>query len=108
MDTYSSTDIKALATALINVQRALQPASKDALNPFTKSRYATLNSVMEACRNALTDNGIWLTQYPVPAEPGHLGLVTKLTHAASGQWQARHRWQSCPCPRQTRRASASP
>ena len=88
MDTYSSTDIKALATALINVQRTLQPASKDALNPFTKSRYATLNSVMEACRNALTDNGIWLTQYPVPAEPGHLGLVTKLTHAASGQWQA--------------------
>ena len=27
-------------------------------------------------------------QYPVPAEPGYLGLVTKLTHAESGQWQS--------------------
>lgn len=88
MDTYSSTDIKALATALINVQRALQPATKDANNPFTKSRYATLNSVMDSCREALLSNGIWLCQYPVPAESGCLGLVTKLTHAESGQWQS--------------------
>ena len=27
-------------------------------------------------------------QYPVPAESGYLGLVTKLTHAESGQWQS--------------------
>lgn len=57
-------------------------------NPFTKSRYATLNSVMDSCRQALLDNGIWLCQYPVPVESGCLGLVTKLTHAESGQWQA--------------------
>lgn len=62
--------------------------SKDANNPFTKSKYATLNSVMESCRDALLSNGIWLCQYPVPAEPGYLGLVSKLTHAESGQWQS--------------------
>ena len=43
---------------------------------------------MDACREALIGNGIWLAQYPVPVEAGHMGLVTKLTHAESGQWQS--------------------
>ena len=88
MHNYNSQDTTELAKALINVQRQLQPATKDADNPFTKSKYATLNSVMDSCRDALLSNGIWLCQYPVPAEPGYLGLVTKLTHAESGQWQS--------------------
>jgi len=85
---YCSAEIKELAKALINVQRTLQPALKDRENTFAKSRYATFNSVMDSCREALFSNGIWVTQYPVPAEQGHLGLVTKLTHAESGQWQS--------------------
>jgi len=88
MQDYNSQDTTELAKALIKVQRQLQPATKDANNPFTKSRYATLNSVMDSCRDALLSNNIWLCQYPVPAEPGYLGLVTKLTHAESGQWQS--------------------
>ena len=85
---YTSPEVTDLAKALIAVQHALQPAIKDRENPFAKSRYATLNSVMDSCRDALRTNGIWVTQYPVPAEAGHLGLVTKLTHAESGQWQS--------------------
>jgi hypothetical protein len=85
---YQSPDITSLAKALIAVQRALQPAFKDAENPYTRSSYATFNSVMDACRDALLDNGIWLCQYPVQAEAGYMGLATKLTHAESGQWQA--------------------
>ena len=88
MESFCSDQIRELAQALIKVQEQLQPATKDANNPFTKSKYATLNSVMDSCRDALLSNGIWLCQYPVPAEPGYLGLVTKLTHAESGQWQA--------------------
>lgn len=84
-----SENITELAKALLNVQKQMQPASKDATNPFTKSKYATLNSVMESCRNALLANGIWLCQYPVPVDtPSTLGLLTKLTHVESGQWQA--------------------
>ena len=87
-DTCSS-DITELAKALLNVQRQLQPAMKDANNPFTKSNYASLKSVMETCRDALLDNGIWLCQYPVPVETtGCIGLATTLTHAESGQWQS--------------------
>ena len=89
MNQYQSENITDLAKALLNVQRTVRPIAKDAENPFTKSWYASLNSVMDACRDALIENGIWLCQYPVPVEPPNsLGLVTKLTHAESGQWQS--------------------
>jgi len=88
MEQYQSEDITKLAKALLSVQKVLQPAVKDALNPFAKNKYATLNSIMDVCREHLIDNGIWLTQYPVPVEVGHMGLVTKLTHAETGQWQS--------------------
>lgn len=92
METYCSESITDLAQALINVQKLMTPAPKDGKNPFTKSNYATLNSVMESCRDILLDQGIWLTQLPVPAPSelgqGYLGLLTKLTHAKTGQWQA--------------------
>ncbi len=89
MNQYQSENITDLAKALLCVQRTVQPVTKDAENPFTKSWYASLNSVMDACRNALIENGIWMCQYPVPVEQSNfLGLVTKLTHAESGQWQS--------------------
>ncbi len=86
-----SEGITKLAKAMLEVQKAVNPASKDKFNDFTKSKYATLNSVMEACGEALIDAGIWVTQYPVPVDGGNghlLGLVTKLVHAESGEWQA--------------------
>lgn len=86
--TFCSENITELSKALLGVQKNLQPAIKDATNPFCKNRYATLNSVMDSCRSALLENGILLTQYPVPVEGENLGLVTKLIHAESGQYQA--------------------
>lgn len=92
MENYHSQETTKLAKALIAVQRELSPAMKDSKNPFVNSHYASLNSVMQACREALLQNGIWLTQLPVPAPvelgAGYIGLVTKLTHAESGQWQS--------------------
>ena len=73
---------------MLKVQKQLRPALKDSYNGFTQSKYATLNSVMDACGEALINAGIWVTQYPVPVEgDGQLGLVTKLVHAESGEWQ---------------------
>ena len=82
--TYCSPEITELAKAMLKVQAEVLPALKDRENPFTHSSYATLNSVMEACRQALLANNIWFSQYPVPVDPGHIGLVTKLVHADSG------------------------
>ena len=87
-DVLSSPEIAELAKAMVKVQQVLNPACKDAENPFVKNRYATLNSVIDACREALAAQSIWVAQYPVAAEAGHLGLVTKLVHADSGQWQS--------------------
>ena len=61
MNQYQSENITELAKDLLNVQRTVQPVTKDAENPFTKSWYASLNSVMDACRDALIENGIWLS-----------------------------------------------
>ena len=85
---FCSTDITELSKAMIEVQKNLLPAFKDAVNPFVHNRYATLNSIMDACRNALLEQGILLTQYPVPVEGDCLGLVTKFVHAETGQYQA--------------------
>ena len=86
---FCSDKITNLAKAMLKVQKQLRPALRDSYNGFTQSKYATLNSVMEACSEALINAGIWVTQYPVPVEGegSNLGLVTKLIHAESGEWQ---------------------
>jgi hypothetical protein len=86
---FCSEKITNLAKAMLEVQKVIRPALKDSYNGFTQSKYATLNSVMDACSEALIDAGIWVTQYPVPVEGGgsNLGLVTKLVHAESGESQ---------------------
>jgi len=84
----SSPEMGELAKAMVKVQRALAPVCKDAENPFVKSRYATLNAVIEACRDALIAQAVWVVQVPVAVEAGHLGLMTKLVHGESGQWQS--------------------
>jgi hypothetical protein len=86
--TLSSEKITELARTMISVQQSLVPALKDGINTYTESSYATLKSVMEVCRSVLLSHGIWMTQYPVSVEVGHLGLVTKIVHAETGQWQS--------------------
>ncbi len=88
-ETLCSENITELAKAMLKVQQAVRPANKDNYNAFTKSMYATLSSVMATCRDALIEHGIWVTQFPVNVgNPNTLGLVTKLVHAESGQWQS--------------------
>lgn len=51
-----SETIELLAQALLKAQTEFMTASKDAKNPFFKSKYATLNSVWEAVATALHNN----------------------------------------------------
>ena len=85
---FSSQNVTELASALLRVQARLKPVTKDRRNEFIGNNYATLLNIMDVCKALLLEERIWLTQYNVEAEPGHLGLVTKLTHVDSGQWQA--------------------
>ena len=80
---FSSQNVTELASALLRVQAKLKPVIKDRRNEFIGNNYATLLNIMDICKALLIEERIWLTQYNVEAEPGHLGLVTKLTHVDS-------------------------
>lgn len=79
-----SEKIDLLATALSTAQSALHQASKDSKNPFFNSTYADLTAVWNACREALSSNGLCVIQCTQPIE-GKLFLITTLAHS-SGQW----------------------
>ena len=86
-DITTSTTVKELATALAKAQAKMKAAVKDSTNPFYKSKYADLTSVWEACREALTANGLSVTQFPgfEPGEPWAATVTTVLLHT-SGEW----------------------
>lgn len=75
-----SETIAQLATALAKAQALIKPASKDAVNPHFKSKYADLTAIWEACREPLTSQGLSVSQIPVSGEPGYLSLMTILMH----------------------------
>lgn len=80
-----SESIAKLATALAVVQGKLKHAKKDSANPFFKSNYADLESVWEACRTLLAENGLAVMQFPGQYEEGTMSLTTILSHS-SGEW----------------------
>jgi hypothetical protein len=81
----SSEQINELATALAKAQGEITGALKDSANPFFKSHYADLASCWDACRVALSKNGLAIVQAPGTGPEGHLVLTTTLLHS-SGQW----------------------
>lgn len=83
-----SDNINELISALAKAQGRIVTAKKDKQNPFFKSSYADLSSVWDACRSALSDNGIAVIQ-AVQTHEGRMELVTTLAHA-SGQWMKSH------------------
>jgi len=80
----SSESINELASALCAAQSQMGGAVKDSGNPFFKSSYADLTSVIKAIKQPFADNGLSYTQFPVSNENG-VGVSTRLMHI-SGQW----------------------
>jgi len=79
-----STELDQLATALAIAQGSIQGAVKDRTNPAFKSSYADLASVWDACRAALSANGLSVSQHPGRLEDGSATVTTILLHK-SGQ-----------------------
>ena len=80
-----SESIKELATALNKAQAILQIAKKGSENPFFHSKYADLLAVWDACREALTSNGLSVSQIADTDFEGKAVLETILMHT-SGEW----------------------
>ena len=81
----TSETISKLAVALLAAQKAITFAVKDASNPFFKSKYADLPTVIDAVKPALNDAGIVFIQSATPSDSGTLSLTTRLIHE-SGEW----------------------
>ena len=76
-----SESIKEIATALCNFQSEVEKIKKTEVNPFFKSKYASLADILDVIREPLTTNGLSFVQFPC----GKYGLETMLMHI-SGEW----------------------
>jgi ERF superfamily len=79
-----SENINELTKALVMAQGEMMPAVKDSVNPFFKSKYADLASVVEASRPSLIKYGLCVMQTTTVSADKNT-LVTTLAHT-SGQW----------------------
>ena len=77
-----SESIKNIATALITFQIKVGKITKDATNPFFKSKYASLANIQDAIADPLEEAGISYMQFP----DGVHGLTTIVMHGESGEW----------------------
>lgn len=76
-----SESIKALAMALNKAQDEMGGAAKDNKNPFFKSKYADLSSVVKAIKEPFAKNGLSYSQFPVYRD-GFCGVETILMHVS--------------------------
>lgn len=80
-----SESVAGLAAALAQAQGQMKGAIKDSANPFFKSKYADLASVVEAIRAAFSANGLSYIQTVEPSEKDEVRVETTLLHS-SGEW----------------------
>ena len=83
--------MSALYQALLAVQRDMPTIPKDSVNPFHKSKYASLDTVLSIVRPVLTKHGLVLSQSVTTPDRNDAGavtaftIVTRLIHAETGE-----------------------
>jgi hypothetical protein len=80
----TSENITKITEALFRFQSICESPKKDSYNPHFKSKYASLESVMNAVVPALRETGLLLLQDPV-REGNSIGVKTRIIHK-SGEW----------------------
>jgi len=80
-----SEQLNELAAALAKAQGKMDSASKDSSNPHFQSKYASLASCWDACREPLSVNGLAVVQR-VKQATGQVVVVETLLLHSSGQW----------------------
>lgn len=77
----ASKDTDKIDAALAKAQAKIKAAKRNATNPHFKSRFADLESVVEACGSALAESGIARIQAPSTGSDGSVVVTTRLSHA---------------------------
>lgn len=80
-----SVEIDKLAAAMAKAQAHVKHAIKDSTNPHFRSSYSSLKAIWDACRIALTENGVSVIQALYAGAGNEVGLETMLLHE-SGQF----------------------
>lgn len=81
----TSDQVDQLQDALSKAQGVIKPAAKNATNPHLRNKFADLASCWDALRDALSSNGLSVSQGSKYDDSGRLVMVTRLGHS-SGQW----------------------
>lgn len=81
----TSESIKNLTKALVAAQSQMGAAVKGAKNPFFKSNYSDLPTVMEVVKGPLNDNGLLVLQ-PSAHREGKNFIDTVIIHGESGEF----------------------
>lgn len=76
--------MKELFKALGQFREQVSAVKKDADNPFYKSKYADLNSILEVIKNPLLVSGLAISHNCKHTESGFI-VVTTLAHIESGE-----------------------
>jgi len=79
-----SETISELAKALSAFQSEIKQPTKDKANPFFKSKYVPLESVVESITSISNKHGLSFIQYPINHE-NKVGVITIIMHS-SGEY----------------------
>lgn len=77
-----SESITNIAKSLLLFKLKVGKVKKNADNPFFKSRYSTLENIIDEIDQPLNESGLTYVQFPT----GNYGLTTMLIHAESGEY----------------------
>lgn len=80
-----SADLNKLFEALAKAQLEMEVAKTDSTNPYFKSKYADLRSIVDASRPFLAKQGLCVLQRTITGDDDTSYLYTRLGHL-SGQW----------------------
>lgn len=75
-----SESIIELSKAMSNFQKEVKQPFKDKSNPFFKSKYVPLESVVEAINDIAPKHGLSFTQWALNNDNGTIGVATMLMH----------------------------
>tara|TARA_R110002050_G_scaffold197559_1_gene332414 strand:+ start:309 stop:1025 length:717 start_codon:yes stop_codon:yes gene_type:complete len=79
---------KEAIAAFIKAQAEMGKATKSATNPFHRSKYADLETVLDVVTEPFNDNGFALMQTGGSDETGKY-ILTKLTHTSGGEFESK-------------------
>lgn len=79
-----SDSIGAISLAMSKVQREVESVRKNAVNPFLKSKYADIASIIESIKEPMAINELAYWQFPA-SMGNQIGVETLISHS-SGEW----------------------